>query len=158
MAAPANNQLVQRIQGLITQAAANTGIEIVSVELRGAGKARLLRVYIDKPGGVTHADCELVSERVSSLLDQQDVMPEESYTLEVSSLGPDRKLQSPRDFERVLGHKVAVTLRSPADGRARVEGKVVAVQDDRLALEVKPGEMLEIALAEVGRAKLKFEP
>src|SRR3954469_13108717 len=102
---------IQRITELSDQAALGTGIEIAEIQLRGAGKARLLRVYIDKPGGVTHGDCEVISQKISQLLDEQDIMPEESYTLEVSSLGLERKLSSQRDFERVMGQKVSLTFR-----------------------------------------------
>src|SRR5436190_5276748 len=92
--------VLQRITQLGEQAAADTGIEIAEIQLRGAGKARLLRVYIDRPGGVTHADCELISTRLGKLLDEEDAVPGESYTLEVSSPGLKRKLSKPRDFER----------------------------------------------------------
>src|SRR5579875_874761 len=108
--------LLNRITELGEQAARGTPIEIVEIELKGGGKARLLRVYIDKPGGVTHGDCEIISERLGSLLDQDDAIPGESYTLEVSSPGVERKLTRARDFERVIGQKVRITTREPIEG------------------------------------------
>src|SRR5947209_9927274 len=87
MPAVQNDELMDRISELCEEATRSTGIEVADVQLRGAGKARLLRVFIDKAEGITHADCELVSQRLGKLLDENDLMPEESYTLEVSSLG-----------------------------------------------------------------------
>ena len=72
------NGIVDRITGVAERATAGTDIEIVEVQLRGGGKARLLRVYIDKPGGVTHGDCELVSERLGKRLDEEDIVPGDS--------------------------------------------------------------------------------
>ena len=75
MSAIQDNTTVDRITELGERAALGSGVEIVEVQLRGAGKARLLRVFIDKAGGVTHGDCELISERLGSLLDEEDVIP-----------------------------------------------------------------------------------
>lgn len=91
MAAVENKALLDKLSELGERAAAGTEIEIVEIQLRGAGKARLLRVYIDKPGGVTHGDCETISERFGNLLDAEDPIPEDSYTLEVSSPGIERR-------------------------------------------------------------------
>jgi ribosome maturation factor RimP len=155
MRAVQNNELIDRISELCADATRSTGIEIAEVQLRGAGKARLLRVFIDKAEGVTHADCELVSQRVSQLLDEQDVMPEESYTLEVSSLGVERKLSTERDFARVIGKTVALTLRS-LDRSEHFEGKLVSVHAGQLGIEVRDGEIRQIPTEQVLRAKLKF--
>lgn len=149
--------LVERIAGLSEQAAQGTGIEIAEAQLRGAGKARLVRVYIDKPGGVSHADCELISERLGKLLDQEDAIPGDGYTLEVSSPGVERKLSKPRDFERVVGQKVRLTLREPLDGQTRLEGRLTAFKGGVVALETPPGRRFEVPLAQVQKANLKFE-
>lgn len=149
--------LVERIAGLSEQAAQGTGIEIAEAELRGAGKARLVRVWIDKPGGVTHADCELISQRLGKLLDDEDAIPGEGYTLEVSSPGVERKLSKPRDFERVLGQKIRLTLREPSAGQTRLEGRLAGFAGGVLELETPPGQLLRIPLAQVQKANLKFE-
>jgi ribosome maturation factor RimP len=157
MAAAQDTQLVERITELCERAAAGTEIEIAEIQLRGGGKARLLRVYIDKPAGVTHGDCELISERLGKLLDDESIMPEESYTLEVSSPGVERKLSKPRDFERVVGRKVRIALREPLAGHTRVEGKLAHVGDGVLDLEIAPDELVHIPLDQVQKANLKFE-
>jgi ribosome maturation factor RimP len=89
--------LIQRITELADQAAAGTSIEIAEVQLRGAGKARLLRVYIDRPGGVTHGDCELISQRLGKLLDDQDAIPGES------AKGADARRQRAKKLDRISG-------------------------------------------------------
>ena len=155
MRAVQNSELVDRINELCADATRSTGIEIADVQLRGAGKARLLRVFIDKPEGVTHADCELVSQKLSQLLDEQNVMPEESYTLEVSSLGVERKLSTERDFTRVIGKTVALTIRS-SDRSEHFEGKLVSVHAGQLGIEVRDGEIRQVPMEQVLRAKLKF--
>ncbi len=149
--------IVERITELGEQAAANTGIEIAEIQLRGAGKARLLRVYIDKAGGVTHGDCELISSRLGALLDAEDAVPGESYTLEVSSLGLERRLSKPRDFERVLGQKIQVGIQQPLEGQRRFEGRLTGVADGVLELETGPGHLVRVPLANVQKANLKFE-
>src|SRR4051794_14818062 len=146
MPAVENKELIGKLTETGEDAARNTGIEIVEIQVRGAGKSRLLRVYIDKPGGVTHSDCEMISQKMSQLLDQQDIMPEESYTLEVSSLGLDRKLSSQRDFQRIIGHTVSLTFREASEGSKHLEGKLLRVDDNKLGIELRSGEVREVSL------------
>lgn len=157
MATAERTDILDRITELGERAAAGTPVEIVEVQLRGAGKARLLRIYIDKPGGVTHGDCELISERLGKLLDEGDVIPGAGYTLEVSSPGLERKLSKPRDFERVVGQNVKVALRGPLSGQTRWEGRLQQITDGILDLEVSGGNHVRIPLDQVQKANLKFE-
>jgi ribosome maturation factor RimP len=150
--------LIKKITELTEQAAAGSSVEIVEVDLRGAGKARLLRVYIDKPGGVMVADCEYISERLGVLLDESDAIPgEDGYTLEVSSPGVERKLEKPRDFERALGKRIKVSLREPVEAKRALEGKLAAFAGETLEVETAPGELTRIPLRAVQKANLKFE-
>ena len=151
-----NKELEERVTELGSQAADGTGIEIAEVQVRGGGKARLVRVYIHKPQGVTHGDCELISQRLSEVLDQMDAVPGEGYTLEVSSLGVERRLSRPRDFERVIGEKVALSTREPQSGARQFEGKLLAVHDGTLDLETSTG-LFHIPLDQVQKAKLRFD-
>ena len=82
---------IDKVREIGERVAASSGLEVVEVELRGGGKARLLRIVIDKPAGVTHEDCANVSREVGTILDVEEAVPG-SYTLEVSSPGLDRKL------------------------------------------------------------------
>jgi ribosome maturation factor RimP len=157
MPALERDELLSAISTLSEQAAAGTGIEIADVELRGGGSARLLRVYIDKPAGITHRDCEIISERLGALLDDQDVIPGGGYTLEVSSPGLERALKKPRDFERVLGHNVKIALKEALEGQRRLEGKLAEIAGDTIDIEVSSGEHFRVKLDQVQKANLKFE-
>jgi ribosome maturation factor RimP len=151
------DQLIAAITNLSDRAATGTGIEIADVQLRGSGKARLLRIYIDKPSGVTHSDCQLISERLGALLDEQDVMPPDSYTLEVSSPGVERALKRPRDFERVAGQTVKISLKDTVNGLKRLEGKLLGVESESIQIELESGEVLRLDLANIQKANLKFQ-
>jgi len=149
--------LLHKITELGQRAAEGTGIEIADIQLKGAGKSRLLRVYIDAPGGVTHRHCEMISERLGKLLDEEDPIPDSGYTLEVSSLGLERPLSKPRDFERVVGQKVLLGLKQPVNGKIRIEGKLTDFSGNVLQIQAADGEQVAIPLDWVQKAKLKFE-
>ena len=157
MALTQKAEIVGRIMSLAEQAAIGTPIEIVEVQLKGAGKARLLRIYIDKPGGVTHRDCQLISEGLGKLLDETETLSDDSYTLEVSSPGVDRRLTKPRDFERVLGQKLKLSFHNPVAGQMRLDGKLQGISGGILEIQALTGEMLQIPLDQVQKANLKFE-
>jgi ribosome maturation factor RimP len=142
MAAVQDKQLLEKITEMGERSAMGTDIEIAEIQVRGAGGARLLRVYIDKQGGVTHGDCQLISERLSKLLDEDDPFPDGTYTLEVSSPGIDRKLSKPRDFERVLGRKIRLAVQPPGETRRRlVEGRLAQFSAGALEVETAPGNL-----------------
>src|ERR1051325_9772680 len=104
--------VVSKIEAIADRVAQSEGIEVVEVELKGGGRNQLLRISIDKPEGVTHADCEMISQQVGTILDVDDVVPGQ-YTLEGSSPGVERKLLKPRDYERFVGKKARITLHEP---------------------------------------------
>ncbi len=133
------------------------GIEIVDVQLLGAGKARLLRIFIDKPDGVSHGDCEMMSQHVGTILDMEDVVPGDSYTLEVSSPGVERKLSRAEDFERFAGKKAKVLLREPVDNQRHWVGTLAGISEGVIALEPSPGKTIHFPLSQVEKANLKFE-
>jgi ribosome maturation factor RimP len=154
------------IRDIAGRVAAANGIEVVDVELRGGGKARTLRITIDKPEGVTHDDCALVSRDVSTILDVEDAVSGASYTLEVSSPGLDRKLARPQDFERFTGSLVKLMTRNPVNGTRHFEGRLQSFEGGKLMLETIPGKKkpkpgyavpgvkIEIELANVEKANL----
>ena len=151
------DDVVGRVTEIAARVAGPEGIEIVEVELKGGGKARLLRIFIDKPEGVTHQDCEFISQQVGTILDGEDVVPGSRYTLEVSSPGVERKLEKPRDFERFAGQKIKVVLTEPVEGSAHWEGKLAGYADGAVTLETAPGASLRFDLKQLKRANLKFE-
>src|SRR5271167_4767416 len=157
---------LERIREIVDRVAQSSGLEVVGVELLGGGKARVLRVYIDKPGGVTHEDCANVSREVSTIFDVEDAVPGSSYVLEVSSPGLDRKLSKPEDYQRFAGSLVKLMTRDPVNGNRQFEGRLKALHDGRLSLEltgrkkskkhqaVESGTEVEIDLANVEKANL----
>jgi len=124
----------------------------------------MLRIFIDKSGGVTHEDCANLSREVGTILDVEDVIPGGSYLLEVSSPGLDRKLSRPADYERFTGSRVKVMTRQPVNGSRHFEGRLESFQQGRLTIEMnaarkKPrlgggSQKLEIELANVEKANL----
>ncbi len=149
--------VTEKIQDIAERVAVSEGLEIVEVQLLGGGGSQVVRIYIDKAGGVSHADCELISEQVGTILDVEDIVPGERYTLEVSSPGVERKLTKPQDFERFKGQKVKVVLREPLENQRRWEGILAGFEDSTIMLEAAPGRSLRIPLAQVEKANLKFE-
>ena len=149
--------IVERITRIAQRVAEPEAIEVVEVQMLGGGKSRLLRIFIDKPAGVSHADCEFISQQVGTILDVEDVVPGASYTLEVSSPGLERKLIKPRDFERFVGQKAKVVLREPVENQRRWEGKLAGFSEGVVALEPSAGKVIHFPLAQVEKANLKFE-
>lgn len=127
-------------------------LDVEAVEVTPAGKRRVLRVAVDKDGGVTLDDVADATREVSRVLDESDVMGEMPYTLEVTSRGVDRPLTLPRHWRRNADRLVAVSLR---DGSS-VTGRVLGSTDDAVTLEVS-GERREVAYAEVAKALVQVE-
>jgi ribosome maturation factor RimP len=144
---------IERIRAMVERIAASENLAVVDVELKGGRSNPLLRVYIDKEGGVSHADCQLVSEQLSALLDVEDPFPGK-YVLEVSSPGLDRKLSKPSDFSHFAGRRARVVLREAPEKQAVFEGRLAGFADGRVRLEVGTGELKEFELEKIRKAQL----
>ena len=149
--------IIGKVQEITERVAGDAGLEVVDVQMLGGGGSRLLRIFIDKPEGVTHADCEYMSQHVGTILDVEDVIPGGRYTLEVSSPGLERKLARPREFERFVGHKVKVVLRQPVENQRTWVGPLRNFTEGIITLEPSPGKSIQFPLELVERANLKFE-
>ena len=97
-----NDAIVARVTQIAERVGQSEGIEIVEVRLLGGGSRRMLKIVIDKPDGITHADCEFITQQVGTILDVEDVIAGGRYTFEVSSPGIERPLVKPRDFEALV--------------------------------------------------------
>ena len=153
--------MISKIADIAERAATPAGIEIVEVELKGSGRSHLLRIYIDKPEGVTHADCELVSRAVGAALDLEDPIPG-TYELEVSSPGVERKLGKWQDWQRFAGKKVKVVLKEPLPLREGAElkhfdGVISRAENQTVTVELTGGTNVTFPVEQVDRANLKFE-
>ena len=111
------------------------GYELVDVEYVKGGNNWYLRIYIDKPGGVTIDDCQKASEQISDKLDEVDPIPH-NYFLEVSSPGIDRPLKKDKDFERYKGRKVDVKLYKAVDGSKSFTGELIGLEDGNILIRV----------------------
>jgi ribosome maturation factor RimP len=127
---------IDKVREIVERVARDYGLEVVDIEFRGGGKARMLRIFIDKPEGVTHDDCSNVSNEVGTILDVEEAVPGASYTLEVSSPGLDRKLSKPADFERFQGSLVKLSTHEPLDGNRHFEGRLERFADGKLTLDL----------------------
>jgi ribosome maturation factor RimP len=145
-----------RIRRLVEEVVEGQGYEFVDMELKGGGKNSILRIFIDKPTGVSHRDCELVSEQVGTVLDVEDLIPY-AYTLEVSSPGLDRKLFKESDYTRFEGKLAKIQTRIPLNHQKVFKGRLKGLQDGKIRLELLKGDVLEIPLDVIHEARLEFD-
>ena len=162
-----------KLRDIAERVASSSGLEVVDIEFLGAGKHRMLRVFIDRPGavpsaqhpdGVTHEDCSRFSREFGTIVEVEDAVPGGPYVLEVSSPGLDRKLKKASDFERFRGHRVKLTTREPVNNNRHFEGKLESFENGKLLLDLstarrkmRPKEgaaSVEIELANVEKANL----
>ena len=145
-----------RIRRLIEEVVEGQGYELVDAEFRGAGENSVLRIFIDKLSGISHHDCELVSEQVGTVLDVEDLIPF-SYTLEVSSPGLDRKLVKESDYTRFDGKLARVQTRIPLNQQKVFRGRLQGLHNGKVRLELPKGNLLEIPLDVIQEARLEVD-
>lgn len=143
-----SDELIQLLEPVIKR----QGYELADLELKVGSRDGVLRIFIDKPGGVGLEDCELISRQVSALLDVEDPVPGR-YSLEVSSPGLDRKLTKPLHFQRFVGEEVKVETRFPVLGRRRFRG-VLQAADEKSIVVVVDREPYELQIDGIETARL----
>lgn len=149
-------QMVEKVWALCEPAITDMGMELVEVEhLRAPGGA-VVRLYIDRNGGVSVADCAKVSREVGYLLDAEDIM-RGRYFLEVSSPGIDRVLRKKEHFERFRGNPLRVVTKEPIQGARKIRGRIHACNDEVLYVELDSGNIVEIPLVLIEKANLRGE-
>ncbi len=131
-----------KIESVVGSLAERQGLEVVECDLFRAGRKLILRVFVDKEGGVNLDDCQRLSRELGAALDLEDLIPG-SYTLEVSSPGLDRPLRSTRDFLRQKGRTLRLGLSEAIGGRKALSGKLLDANDDAVTLEVARGKATE---------------
>jgi len=146
-------RVLEQVREIAERVAASEGCELVDVELRGRGPGAVLRIFLDKPGGISLEDCQTVSRQVGTLLDVEGLMTAR-YTLEVSSPGLDRRLTKIADYERFAGKKVKFLLRNPEAGRQRFQGRLLGLEDGQVKVQTESGTELRLALDAIERANL----
>lgn len=143
MSIPGNAQPVaDRLHGIISPILWTLGLELVDVECLGRGPRSVVRVLIDKPGGVSIADCEQAHKALGPALDVADPFPH-AYTLEVSSPGLDRPFKRSQDYQRAIGKEVSLKLRQPFEGQWRITGRLMQADEEAVVLTVADMHMPE---------------
>jgi ribosome maturation factor RimP len=144
--------LRERLIVLIEPLLGRLGYELVELEYAAGRSSAVVRLFIDRPEGISIEDCEKVSRETAALLDVEDPIPT-AYTLEVSSPGFDRVLRTPAHFARFVGERVFVELRAPRAGRRRYTGTLLTVNDSGITVEVDK-QQVEVPFGEIGKARL----
>ncbi len=148
---------MERVRSVALRVTADQGFELVDVELKRAPGGQLLRLYVDKPGGIGLDDLQAVSEEVSAILDAEDPI-EGHYTLEVSSPGLDRPLRTEDDYRRFVGRLAKLSSYELVDGRRHWTGRIVACEGGVVTLELEKGEgEARVPFAKVSHGHLEVE-
>lgn len=151
--------VVDRINETVSPILWTLGLELIDVVCVGQGSRSVVRVFIDKAGGVTLEDCERAHKALGPALDVADPFPH-AYTLEVSSPGLDRPFKRIQDYRRAVGKRVSIKLRAPIDGQWRVAGRLADVGDEAVRVAVSqppPERTIDIAMGSIAEAKLVVE-
>ena len=151
-----NASVEERVKQIAASAAEEIGVEFVHCEILGAKRNMTVRVYIDKPGGVSVEDCASVSRRMEETLDADDFIPA-AYLLEVSSPGLERELYSVDDFRRFAGQKAKVKLASPVNGQKVFIGQIAGVDGEEIVLSEKAYGEIRFPHSEVVKANLRVD-
>jgi ribosome maturation factor RimP len=146
----------EAIGEIIERVAAREGLELVHWEAVGPRNNFVLRIYIDKPGGITHGDCERVSNQVGTLLDVEDLISNR-YVLEVSSPGIERGLYKRADYERFSGSRIKVRVSEPIDGQRNFRGKLIGLIDEKISLDADGRGQIEIPYEQIVKANIEYE-
>ncbi|HJS50533.1 MAG TPA: ribosome maturation factor RimP [Pyrinomonadaceae bacterium] len=146
----------ERIQKVAAQVAANRNLEFVKSEIAGTKRSPVVRVFLDKEGGISVEDCAEASRDMESVLDGEDLIPMK-YVLEVSSPGLERGLYSLRDFERFSGKLAKLKTRSEINGTRSHVGWIDAVKGENISLRDRKGAVIEVPYDEVEKANLKID-
>ena len=145
----------QAIVVLIEPVLVTEGLELVDVEYKKEGKNWVLRLFIDKEGGITVADCQKVSHLAGDLIEVEETITT-PYSLEVSSPGLNRVLKREKDFLKFKGRQIHLHSLSPIDNRKKFTGILTDFKDKAVFLEVD-GKILEVPLRQIGKANLVIE-
>jgi ribosome maturation factor RimP len=146
----------EAIGRIIERVAAREGLELVHWETVGPRNNFVLRIYIDKPGGVSHGDCEAVSNQVGTLLDVEDLIPNR-YILEVSSPGIERGLYKRADFERFAGNRIKLKTSESIEGQRNFRGTLIGLVGDKVQLDADGRGQIEIPYDEIVKANIEYQ-
>jgi len=147
--------ILERVQAIAEQAAIDHGLELVHAEVAGPDQKPIVRIFIDKPDGVTHADCSDISLQVGTVLDVEDFI-HSAYTLEVSSPGLERGLYKKSDYERFAGSQVKLKTQRPVNGQRNFRGRLLGVDGDNVLFDDRTNGRVTLPLDSIIKANLEL--
>ncbi len=153
---PEMTDILETVRGMAQQILGYAGMELVHLEVRRESRGLILRLYIDKEGGVTLDDCARISRQISAQLDVEDPI-ENRYTLEVSSPGLDRPLFTDLDFARFAGRQIRLSTHVPLEGRRHFQGRLDGIVEGSVRLTLEGGRQVAIPRDQVAKARLEVE-
>jgi ribosome maturation factor RimP len=145
-----------RLQAIAERVAIDHGLELVHAEVAGPENKPIVRIFIDKPTGITHQDCSEVSLHVGTILDVEDFIYS-SYTLEVSSPGLERGLYKRQDYERFAGSLAKVRTRRPINGQRNFRGRLLGIDGDEVLFDDRTSGRVRVALDSIAKANLELD-
>jgi ribosome maturation factor RimP len=151
-----DSSIEQKVQEIAERVAIDHGLELVHAEVAGPENKPIVRVFIDKPQGVTHEDCAKVSLHLGTILDVEDFI-HASYTLEVSSPGLERGLYKRADYERFAGSDAKMKTRLPINGQRNFRGRLLGVDGNEVLFDDRTNGKVKIPLEIIKEAKLEVD-
>ena len=152
----ASSSVEDRVRTIAERVALDHGLELVHAEVAGPDNKPIVRVFIDKPNGVTHQDCSEVSLHVGTVLDVEDFI-HASYTLEVSSPGIERGLYKRQDYERFAGSLAKMRTRKPINGQRNFRGRLLGIDGDDVLFEDRTSGRVRVAFEVIAKANLEMD-
>jgi ribosome maturation factor RimP len=146
----------ERVREIAERVSIDHGLELVHAEVAGPENKPIVRIFIDKPAGVTHDDCAAVSFHVGTVLDVEDFI-HASYTLEVSSPGLERGLYKRADYERFAGSKAKLRARRAINGQRNFRGTLLGLEDDEVLFDDRTNGQVRIPLDAIAKANLEVD-
>jgi len=149
-------EVVERVRSLAQPILTDRGLELVDVEFLRESQGWILRLYLDRPGGVTLEDCQRVSEELGDHLDVEDVI-DQPYSLEVSSPGLDRPLTRESDFVAFAGKAARITTHEAIEGQRNFRGRLAGLVEGAVLLDLPDGRRVRIPRGLIAKARLEVE-
>ena len=150
------SSIEERVRAISERVAIDHGLELVHAEVAGPDNKPIVRIFVDKPEGVTHEDCSAVSLHVGTILDVEDFI-HSAYTLEVSSPGLDRGLYKPADYERFAGSLAKMKTHRPVGGQRNFRGRLLGLEGEEVLFEDRTSGQLRVPLASIAKANLEID-
>ena len=151
-----SSSVEERVRQIAENVAIDHGLELVHAEVAGPEQKPIVRIFIDKPNGVTHEDCSEVSFHVGTILDVEDFI-HSAYTLEVSSPGLERGLYKLADYDRFAGKQVKLRTRSPLSGQRNFRGLLLGIDGENVLFEDRTSGRVTIPLGIIAKANLELD-